>query len=63
MEAQDGKIEELKKKLAASEEARRVAAEESKSRDDELGQLRQLFELVRGQFAAASPTKPSSSGS
>ncbi|KIK60593.1 hypothetical protein GYMLUDRAFT_244168 [Collybiopsis luxurians FD-317 M1] len=39
LEAQDGKIEELKKKLAASEEACRVAAEELKSQDDELGQL------------------------
>jgi hypothetical protein len=63
MEARDGEIEELKKKLAASEEARRVAAEESKSRDEELAQLRQLFESVRGQFAAASPSKPSSSAS
>ncbi|KIK50053.1 hypothetical protein GYMLUDRAFT_253314 [Collybiopsis luxurians FD-317 M1] len=63
MEARDGKIEELKKKLAASEEARQVAAEESKSRDEELAQLRQLFESVRGQFAAASPSKPSSSSS
>ncbi|KIK52183.1 hypothetical protein GYMLUDRAFT_251438 [Collybiopsis luxurians FD-317 M1] len=63
MEARDGEIEELKKKLATSEEARRVAAEESKSRDEELAQLRQLFESVRGQFAAASPSKPSSSAS
>ena len=63
MEARDGEIEELKKKLAASEEARRVAAEESKSRDEELAQLRQLFESVRGQFAAASPSKPSPSAS
>ncbi|KIK58893.1 hypothetical protein GYMLUDRAFT_245672 [Collybiopsis luxurians FD-317 M1] len=63
MEAQDGEIEELKEKLAASEEARRVAAEESKSQDEELAQLRQLFESVRGQFAAASPSKPSSSSS
>ncbi|KIK53539.1 hypothetical protein GYMLUDRAFT_250352 [Collybiopsis luxurians FD-317 M1] len=63
LEAQDGEIEELKKKLAASEEARRVTAEESKSRDDELSQLQQLFESVQGQFAAASPTKPSSSSS
>ncbi|KIK52609.1 hypothetical protein GYMLUDRAFT_251099 [Collybiopsis luxurians FD-317 M1] len=39
LEAQDGKIEELKKKLAASEEARQVAAEESKLQDDELSQL------------------------
>ncbi|KIK58923.1 hypothetical protein GYMLUDRAFT_245696 [Collybiopsis luxurians FD-317 M1] len=46
MEAQDGEIEELKKKLAASEEARQVAAEELKSRDEELAQLRQLFESV-----------------
>ncbi|KIK58855.1 hypothetical protein GYMLUDRAFT_245641 [Collybiopsis luxurians FD-317 M1] len=61
MEARDGEIEELKKKLAASEEARRVAAEELKSRDEELAQLRQLFESVQGQFAAASPSKPSSS--
>ncbi|KIK52519.1 hypothetical protein GYMLUDRAFT_251125 [Collybiopsis luxurians FD-317 M1] len=63
MEARDGEIEELKKKLAASEEACRVAAEESKSRDEELAQLRQLFKSVRGQFAAASPSKPSSSSS
>ncbi|KIK49864.1 hypothetical protein GYMLUDRAFT_253491 [Collybiopsis luxurians FD-317 M1] len=63
MEAQDGEIEELKKKLATSEEARRVAAEESKLRDEELAQLQQLFESVRGQFAAASPSKPSSSAS
>ncbi|KIK58918.1 hypothetical protein GYMLUDRAFT_245691 [Collybiopsis luxurians FD-317 M1] len=39
LEAWDGEIEELKKKLAASEEARRVAAEELKSQDDELSQL------------------------
>ncbi|KIK52508.1 hypothetical protein GYMLUDRAFT_251212 [Collybiopsis luxurians FD-317 M1] len=63
VEARDGEIEELKKKLAASEEARRVAAEESKSQDEELVQLRQLFELVRGQFAAALPAKPSSGSS
>ncbi|KIK50200.1 hypothetical protein GYMLUDRAFT_253187 [Collybiopsis luxurians FD-317 M1] len=63
MEARDGEIEELKKKLAASEEARRVAAEESKSRDEELAQFQQLFESVQGQFAAASPSKPSSSAS
>ncbi|KIK52526.1 hypothetical protein GYMLUDRAFT_251132 [Collybiopsis luxurians FD-317 M1] len=37
--------------------------EESKSRDEELAQLWQLFESVRGQFAAASPSKPSSSSS
>ncbi|KIK65266.1 hypothetical protein GYMLUDRAFT_240556 [Collybiopsis luxurians FD-317 M1] len=46
VEAWDGEIEELKKKLAAK-----------------LAQLRQLFKLVQGQFAAASPTKPSSSSS
>ncbi|KIK51522.1 hypothetical protein GYMLUDRAFT_252042 [Collybiopsis luxurians FD-317 M1] len=46
MEAQDGEMEELKKKLAASEEARRVAAEESKLQDEELAQLWQLFESV-----------------
>ncbi|KIK49979.1 hypothetical protein GYMLUDRAFT_253383 [Collybiopsis luxurians FD-317 M1] len=63
MEARDGEIEELKKKLATSEEARRVAAKESKSQDEELAQLRQLFKSVRGQFAAASPSKPSSSAS
>ncbi|KIK66498.1 hypothetical protein GYMLUDRAFT_239436 [Collybiopsis luxurians FD-317 M1] len=43
MEARDGEIEELKKKLAASEEARRVTAEESKSRDEELAQLRHFL--------------------
>ncbi|KIK53658.1 hypothetical protein GYMLUDRAFT_250246 [Collybiopsis luxurians FD-317 M1] len=63
LEAWDGEIEELKEKLAASEEAHRVAAEESKLRDEELAQLRQLFKSVRGQFAAASPSKPSSSSS
>ncbi|KIK51220.1 hypothetical protein GYMLUDRAFT_252255 [Collybiopsis luxurians FD-317 M1] len=45
MEAWGGEIEELKKKLAASEEACRVAAEESKSRDEELTQLQQLFDI------------------
>ncbi|KIK52772.1 hypothetical protein GYMLUDRAFT_250907 [Collybiopsis luxurians FD-317 M1] len=63
LEGQKSEIESLKKKLAASEEARRVAAEESKLRDEELTQLRQLFESVQGQFAAASPSKPSSSSS
>ncbi|KIK53633.1 hypothetical protein GYMLUDRAFT_250220 [Collybiopsis luxurians FD-317 M1] len=63
MEARDGEIEELKEKLAASEEAHQVAAEESKLRDEELAQLRQLFESVQGQFVAASPSKPSSSSS
>ncbi|KIK54271.1 hypothetical protein GYMLUDRAFT_249723 [Collybiopsis luxurians FD-317 M1] len=46
LEGQKSEIESLKKKLAASEEACRVAAEESKSRDEELAQLRQLFESV-----------------
>ncbi|KIK69834.1 hypothetical protein GYMLUDRAFT_236306 [Collybiopsis luxurians FD-317 M1] len=55
MEAQESEIEELKKKLAATEEL--------KSQDEELAQLRQLFKSVQGQFTAASPTKPSSSSS
>ncbi|KIK56708.1 hypothetical protein GYMLUDRAFT_247499 [Collybiopsis luxurians FD-317 M1] len=46
MESRDSEIEELRKKLAASEEAHRVAAEELKLRDEELAQLRQLFESV-----------------
>ncbi|KIK57898.1 hypothetical protein GYMLUDRAFT_246552 [Collybiopsis luxurians FD-317 M1] len=46
MESWDSEIEELKKKLAASEEAHQVTAEESKSRDEELAQLQQLFESV-----------------
>ncbi|KIK51911.1 hypothetical protein GYMLUDRAFT_251669 [Collybiopsis luxurians FD-317 M1] len=46
VEVRDGEIEELRKKLAASEEACRIAVEESKLRDEELAQLWQLFELV-----------------
>ncbi|KIK66846.1 hypothetical protein GYMLUDRAFT_239071 [Collybiopsis luxurians FD-317 M1] len=63
LEGQESEIESLKAKLAASEEARRVAAEELKSQDEELAQLQQLFESVRGQFAAASPAKHSSGSS
>ncbi|KIK50673.1 hypothetical protein GYMLUDRAFT_252775 [Collybiopsis luxurians FD-317 M1] len=63
LEGQESEIESLKAKLAVSEEARRVAAEESKLRDEELTQLRQLFKSVRGQFAAASPAKHSSGSS
>ncbi|KIK56712.1 hypothetical protein GYMLUDRAFT_247503 [Collybiopsis luxurians FD-317 M1] len=37
--------------------------EDLQSQDTELAQLQQLFELVQGQFAAASPSKPSSSSS
>ncbi|KIK53515.1 hypothetical protein GYMLUDRAFT_250328 [Collybiopsis luxurians FD-317 M1] len=39
MEAQESEVEELKKKLAASEEAHQVAAEELKLQDEELAQL------------------------
>ena len=56
-------IESLQEKLAASEEARRVEAEESKLRDKELTRLRQLFATVQGQFASVSPSKPSTSSS
>ncbi|KIK53418.1 hypothetical protein GYMLUDRAFT_250374 [Collybiopsis luxurians FD-317 M1] len=48
-EALEGQKSEIKKEL--------------KSQDEELAQLRQLFKSVRGQFAAASPSKPSSSSS
>ena len=63
VDRQGKEIESLKEKLAASEEVRRVEAEESKLRDEELSRLRQLFATVQGQFAAASPSKPSSSSS
>ncbi|KIK58898.1 hypothetical protein GYMLUDRAFT_245677 [Collybiopsis luxurians FD-317 M1] len=63
LEGQESEIESLKAKLAASEEARRVAVEESKSQDEEFAQLWQLFESVRGQFAAALPAKHSSGSS
>jgi hypothetical protein len=61
LDRQAKEIESLQEKLAASEEARRVEAEESKLRDEELAHLRQLFATVQGQFAAASPSKPSTS--
>ena len=59
VDRQGQEIESLKEKLAASEEARRFEAEESKSRDAELDRLRQLFATVQGQFASVSPSKPS----
>ena len=61
LDRQGKEIESLQEKLAASEEMRRVEAEESKSWDEELARLRQLFATVQGQFAAASPSKPSTS--
>ena len=63
LDRQMKEIESLQEKLAASEEARRVEAEESKSRDKELARLRQLFATVQGQFASVSPSKPSASSS
>ena len=58
VDRQEKEIESLKEKLAASEEARRIEAEESKSRDEELDCLRKLFATVQGQFASVSPSKP-----
>ena len=63
LDRQMKEIESLQEKLAASEEARRVEAEESKSQDEELARLHQLFAMVQGQFASVSPSKPSASSS
>ena len=63
VDRQEKEIESLKEKLAASEEARQVEAEESKSRDKELARLHQLFATVQGQFASVSSSKPSTSSS
>ena len=63
LDRQGKEIESLQEKLAASEEAHRVEAEESKSRDKELARLCQLFTTVQGQFASVSPSKPSASSS